>query len=147
LELLRSGRLEVGEGVVFEPLVWLTAGDSGRIRLGDGVLINVNVLIAASDLVEIGDHTMIANGCVVTDSNHRFGDHDLPITWQGFSSKGPTRIGSNCWLGAGTVVTSGVTIGERCVIGAGSVVTSDIPAFSVAAGSPAKVISRNLPST
>ena len=46
-----------------------------------------------------------------------------PITWQGFESEGPTRIGDNCWLGANVVVTSGVTIGERCVIGANSVVT------------------------
>ena len=38
------------------------------------------------------------------------------------------------------VVTGGVTIGERCVIGANSVVTSDIPAFSVAAGAPARVL-------
>jgi acetyltransferase-like isoleucine patch superfamily enzyme len=40
----------------------------------------------------------------------------------------------------GVVVTSGVTIGERCVIGANSVVTSDIPAHSVAAGVPARVL-------
>jgi acetyltransferase-like isoleucine patch superfamily enzyme len=38
------------------------------------------------------------------------------------------------------VITSGVRIGERCVIGANSVVTTDIPAFSVAAGVPARVI-------
>jgi acetyltransferase-like isoleucine patch superfamily enzyme len=38
------------------------------------------------------------------------------------------------------VVTSGVTIGERCVIGANSVVATDLPAFSIAAGAPAKVL-------
>lgn len=140
LELLRTGRLELGEGVLFEPLVWLTGGDSGRIRLGDGVLVNIGVLIAALELVEIGEHTMIANGCVITDSDHRFDDPSLPITWQGFKGKGPTRIGANCWLGANVTVTGGVEIGERCVIGAGSVVTGDIPPFSIAVGAPAKVI-------
>ena len=55
-------------------------------------------------------------------------------------SLGPTRIGDNVWCGAHVVVTSGVTIGERCVIGANSVVTRDVPAFSIAAGVPAKVI-------
>ena len=50
-----------------------------------------------------------------------------PITWQGFTSKGPVTIGSNCWFGVNSVVTSGVTIGERCVVGANSVVTADIP--------------------
>ena len=66
---------------------------------------------------------MLANGCFVSDASHRFDDPEQPITWQGFESKGPTRIGDNCWLGANVVVTSGVTIGERCVIGANSVVT------------------------
>jgi acetyltransferase-like isoleucine patch superfamily enzyme len=140
--MLRDGRLEVGRDVVFEPLVWLTGGEQGRIRLGDGVLLNVGVMIASLELVEIGEHTMIANGSVVADSNHRFDDPTRPITHQGFTSKGPTRIGPNCWLGANVTVTSGVTIGERCVVGAGSVVVRDVPAFSVVAGAPAKVIGR-----
>ncbi|MFC9691161.1 acyltransferase [Kribbella sp. NPDC056951] len=103
-----------------------------------------NVLEALRDgrleLVEIGAHCMLANGCFVTDSNHRFDDPDRPVPWQGFDSKGPTRIGDNVWLGANVVVTSGVTIGERCVIGANSVVTHDIPPYSIAAGAPAKVL-------
>ena len=62
------------------------------------------------------------------------------MPWQGFTSKGPTRLGSNVWCGANVVVTSGVTIGERCVIGANSVVTTDLPPYSIAAGAPAKVL-------
>ena len=81
---------------------------------------------------------MLANGCFVTDANHRFDDPDKPVPWQGFTSKGPTRIGDNVWLGANVVVTSGVTIGERAVIGANSVVTQDVPPFSIAAGAPAR---------
>ena len=76
----------------------------------------------------------------MTDGAHRFDDPDRPVPWQGFTTKGPTRLGANVWLGANVVVTSGVTIGERCVVGANSVVTRDIPAFSVAAGAPAKVL-------
>ena len=49
-------------------------------------------------------------------------------------------IGDNCWIGANSVICPGVTIGENSVIGAGSVVTRDIPANSVAAGNPCKVI-------
>jgi acetyltransferase-like isoleucine patch superfamily enzyme len=62
------------------------------------------------------------------------------VPWQGFTSKGPTRIGDNVWCGAHVVVTTGVTVGERCVIGANSVVTEDVPPYVVAAGAPAKVI-------
>jgi acetyltransferase-like isoleucine patch superfamily enzyme len=98
------------------------------------------VMVAASDLVQIGSHCMLANGCFVTDANHRFDDLERPITWQGFTSKGPTRIGDNVWLGAHVVLTSGVTIGERCVVGANSVVTEDLPPFSIAAGAPARVL-------
>ncbi|HEX4436928.1 MAG TPA: acyltransferase [Solirubrobacteraceae bacterium] len=140
LEALREGRLELGEGVLFEPGVWITAPGQARVRIGEGTFLNRNVMVAAQELVEIGAHCMLANGCFVSDANHRFDDPNNPITWQGFDSKGPTRIGENCWLGAGVIVTSGVTIGERCVIGANSVVTKDIEPFSIAAGSPARVL-------
>ncbi|HTZ85718.1 MAG TPA: acyltransferase [Solirubrobacteraceae bacterium] len=140
LEALREGRLEVGPEVLFEPGVWITAPGSARVRIGGGTFLNKEVMVAAEELVEIGEHCMLANGCFVSDANHRFDDPHKPITWQGFQSKGPTRIGDDCWLGANVVVTSGVTIGERCVIGANSVVTRDVEPFSIAAGLPAKVI-------
>jgi acetyltransferase-like isoleucine patch superfamily enzyme len=140
LELLRQGRLEVGEGTLFEPNVWLTAPDPARIRIGAGTFLNLGVMVAAVELVEIGDHCMFANGCFVTDGSHRFDDLERPVPWQGFTSKGSTRIGDNVWCGANVVVTSGVTIGERCVIGANSVVTADVPAGSIAAGAPARVL-------
>ena len=65
-------------------------------------------MIAAHERVSIGDHTMFANGCFVGDAEHRFDDPDMPITWQGFTSKGPVEIGANCWFGVNCVVTSGV---------------------------------------
>jgi len=140
LELFRDGRLEVGEHVLLEPGVWLTAPAPGRIRIGGGTFLNLGVQVAAHGLVEIGAHCMLANGCFVSDADHRYDDPERPVPWQGFTSKGPTRIGDNVWCGAHVVVTSGVTIGERCVIGANSVVTRDVPAFSVAAGAPARVV-------
>jgi acetyltransferase-like isoleucine patch superfamily enzyme len=140
LEALRDGRLHVGANAFFEPDVWITLGDDATTSIGEGTFLNIAVMVAAMDRVQIGAHCMLANGCFVTDANHRFDDPDTPITWQGFTSKGPTKIGDNVWLGANVVVTSGVTIGERCVIGANSVVTQDIPPFSIAAGAPAKVL-------
>jgi acetyltransferase-like isoleucine patch superfamily enzyme len=140
LEMLRSGRLEVGENVLLEPDVWITGSPTARIRIGGGSFLNLGTMVAASELVEIGEHCMLANGCFVTDSDHRFDDPVQPVPWQGFTVKGPTRIGDNVWLGAGVVVTGGVTIGERAVIGANSVVTRDIPARTIAAGAPAKAL-------
>jgi acetyltransferase-like isoleucine patch superfamily enzyme len=140
LEALREGRLEIGAGTLFEPNVWITAPAPARVRIGEGTFLNIGVMVASAALVEIGSHCMLANGCFVTDGNHRFDDPGRPVTWQGFTSKGPTRIGDNVWCGANVVVTSGVTIGARCVIGANSVVTTDIPAGSIAAGAPARVL-------
>ena len=140
LEAFREGRLEVGEHSVFEPNVWLTAPDEARIRIGSQSYLNIAVMVASVSLVEIGDHCMFANGCFITDGNHRFDDPVRPVPWQGFTTKGPVKIGDNVWCGANVVITSGVTLGHRSVIGANSVVTRDIPPYSIAAGSPAKVL-------
>ena len=140
LEALTEGRLEIGRDTLLEPGVWLTAPAPARIRIGSGTFLNLGVMVAALALVEIGDHCMFANGCFVTDADHRVDDLRRPITWQGFTTRGPTRIADNVWCGANVVVTGGVTIGERCVIGANSVVTRNVPAFSIAAGAPARVV-------
>jgi acetyltransferase-like isoleucine patch superfamily enzyme len=140
LRALTDDRLQLGRDVLMEPGVWITAPAPARVRIGSGTFLNLGVMVAALELVEIGDHCMFANGCFITDADHRVDDPTLPITWQGFTTKGPTRIGDNVWCGANVVITSGVSVGERCVIGANSVVTRDLPAFSVAAGAPARVI-------
>ncbi|PZS14234.1 MAG: acyltransferase [Solirubrobacterales bacterium] len=142
LEALREGRLEIGAQALLEPGVWITAPGPARVRIGRGAFLNLGVMVAAAELVEIGDHCMLANGCFVTDASHRFDDPCRPVPWQGFESKGPTRLGENVWCGAHVVITSGVSVGERSVIGANSVVTADIPPFSVAAGAPARVLRR-----
>lgn len=146
LQALREGRLAIGAGTLLEPDVWITAPGDARVRIGKGVFLNLGVMIASQRLVEIGDHCMLANGCFLSDASHRYDDPDRPVPWQGFESKGPTKIGENCWLGANVVVTSGVSIGERCVIGANSVVTKDIEPFTVVAGAPARPLRRIEPS-
>lgn len=140
LEMFESGRLNIGENVLLEPGVWLTSSAQGRIVIGEGSFLNLGVQVAATQLVEIGAYCMFANGCFISDADHRYSDPNTPVPWQGFTSKGVTRIGDNVWCGAHVVITSGVTIGERCVIGANSVVTTDIPPFSIAVGVPARVV-------
>ena len=140
LEALDEGRLRIGAGTLLEPGCWLTMAPEAEIEIGEGCFLNRNTMIAAQGRVAIGDHTMFANGCFVGDAEHRFDDPEKPITWQGFTSKGPVEIGSNCWFGVNCVVTSGVRIGERCVIGANSVVNRDLPDRVIAAGAPARPI-------
>jgi acetyltransferase-like isoleucine patch superfamily enzyme len=140
LEALDEGRLRIGAGTLLEPGCWLTMAPEAEIEIGEGCFLNRNTMIAAQGRVAIGDHTMFANGCFVGDAEHRFDDPEKPITWQGFTSKGPVEIGSNCWFGVNCVVTSGVRIGERCVIGANSVVNRDLPDRVIAAGAPDRPI-------
>ncbi len=140
LEALDSGRLEIGPQTLLEPGCWLTLGPEAVIRIGEGCFLNRGTMLAASERIEVGDYVMFANGCFVGDADHRYDDPNLPITWQGFQPRGPVRIGSNVWFGVNCVVTGGVEIGDRAVIGANSVVTEDVPAATIAAGAPAKVI-------
>jgi len=51
-----------------------------------------------------------------------------------------TRIGRNCFIGGSSLVLPGVEIGDNCVVGAGSVVTKRVPAKSLVAGNPARII-------
>src|SRR6476469_3742949 len=67
LQAFRDGRLEIGEHTVLEPHVWLAAPAPARIRIGAGTSLNVATMVAAVELVEIGDHCMFANGAVTTD--------------------------------------------------------------------------------
>jgi acetyltransferase-like isoleucine patch superfamily enzyme len=142
LEAFDEGRLEIGEGTLLEPGVWITCPGDARIRIGEGCFLNLGVMVAAHTLVEIGDHCMFANGCFITDGNHRFDDPDKPVTWQGFTTKGPDAHRRQRLVRRERRHHLGVTIGERCVIGANAVVTEDLPDHAIAAGAPAKVLKR-----
>src|ERR1700754_1074116 len=140
LEALDEGRLRIGEGTLLEPGCWLTLAPEGEIEIGAGCFLNRGTMIAAQTRVSIGDHTMFANGCFIGDAEHRFDDPDMPITWQGFTSKGPVEIGDNCWFGVNCAVTTGVTVGSRCVVGPNSVVTANIPPPTLSRGPRPKPI-------
>jgi lipopolysaccharide O-acetyltransferase len=114
--------------------------------IGNDVQLNDSVHIGAAELVEIGDHTLIASRVFITDHSHGVYDRQdnrsrpevIPVK-RPIVAK-PVHIGRNVWIGEQVCVLPGVRIGDGVVIGAGSVVTRDIPAQCVAAGNPARVI-------
>lgn len=115
------------------------------INIGDNVEINDDVHIAAVERVDIGDNVLIASKVYLSDHNHGIykGDfQDTPVTPPGSRKiySAPVKIEKNVWIGEFVAVLQGVTIGEGSIIGAMSVVTKDIPPYSIAVGSPAKVI-------
>lgn len=91
----------------------------------------------------IGKNTLLGSGVHIMSGKgqHNFDNLDIPIKDQGGHFEKIT-IGENCWLGNGAMVMA--NIGDGCIIGAGSVVINDIPAHSIAAGNPAKVLKSRL---
>jgi acetyltransferase-like isoleucine patch superfamily enzyme len=139
LKGFREGRLDLARGVVFEPGCWLSLV-GGTLRMGEHSGLNRGVFISATNLIDIGAHTVVGNWAFITDGEHRHGDLRRPFTWQGMRSKGETIIENNVWVGVGSAILGGLRIGERSIIGANSVVTKDIPPYTIAAGVPARVV-------
>ena len=111
-----------------------------NVVLGDNTRVQPHCCLWASpnSSIEIGEHSGIGPGTMIFSSNHTFAP-DRPYHVQPWVEKG-VRIGTDVWVGAGSVILPGVTIGDGCVVAAGSVVTKDVPRGSVAAGVPARVL-------
>lgn len=116
----------------------IVQGKTGPVVIGDGSDIGAYTVMTSVGGIVLEDHVLIAGNVYIGGGRYHTEDRQLPILRQGVYSRGPIRIGSGSWIGAGAIVLDGVTIGRGCVIGAGSVVTKDIPDFWVAAGVPAK---------
>jgi len=123
---------ELSRGVELMP--W-----GGSIRLGRRVFLGPYVVIYGHGGVEIGDHGLISMHCCILSSNHTIAARDRIIRHEPDVPL-RTRIGRDCWLGAGVKVLGGVEIGDGCIVGAGAVVADSLPAHSIAVGVPAKVI-------
>jgi serine acetyltransferase len=130
--------LWIGAGTKVMPEAMLLPRQ-GTIRIGRNVSINYGCILYGVGSLEIGDDTRIGAHTIITPMNHVFADANKPIRLQGETAVG-IRIGSDVWLGSDVKIVDGVEIGNGCVVGAGSVVTKSLPPFSVAVGSPARVI-------
>ncbi len=134
----------------------------GYIEIGNNVQMNGVMLISREKII-IEDNVTMAWNITIYDHNshsiywkHRQQDNEqtyndfvsikntvINKNWENVKSA-PIHIKSKAWIGMNVLILKGVTIGEGAVIGAGSVVTKDIPAWTVAAGNPAKVV-KNIP--
>lgn len=142
--------ISVGDGFTTGFNCRIDAFKQGEIRgvlvkIGRGVQINDNVHIGAINKIEICDNVLIASKVFITDHNHGRYSGDIqdsplsPPSERVLVSK-PVVIKKNVWIGEFVSVLPGVTIGEGSIIGANSVVSKDIPAYSIAVGSPARVV-------
>ncbi|WP_458758007.1 sugar O-acetyltransferase [Afipia sp. TerB] len=125
----------VGANVLIRPPFFCDYGTN--IFLGDGVFLNFNCIILDVVEVTIGDRTQIGPAVQIYAADH---PRDAATRRAGLEFGRPVRIGSDVWIGGGSIVLPGVTIGDGAVIGAGSVVTRDVAPGATVAGNPARVI-------
>ncbi|MEA5583688.1 acyltransferase [Nodularia harveyana UHCC-0300] len=135
----QNNKIYLGNGVALERYVDIGCLDNTSVFIDDETFIAPDVCIAGPGNIRIGKHCMIASHSGIYANNHKFADLTQPIRYQGVTRKG-ILIEDDCWLGHGVTVLDGVTIGQGSVIGAGSVVNKDVPPYSVAVGSPVRVI-------
>ncbi len=145
--LMNERYIRIGAATVIGPRVTLSAGMApGQqcatdpvVTIGDRCLIGAGSGIVGHLSIEIGDDVWTGHHVYVTDQNHGYEDLERPISVQQQPER-PVSIGAGSWIGHGTVVLPGARIGRHVVVGANSVVTGDLPDYTVAVGSPARVV-------
>lgn len=124
LKQFGNGRLAIGRNTELAHGCDIEAHGDGIVTIGEGTYMNRYCMISAHRSVTIGAHCMFGPGIKIFDNNHRFSKE------QGVSpdlKSEAISIGDNCWLGSDVIVLKGARIGNNCVIGAGCVVSGDIP--------------------
>jgi acetyltransferase-like isoleucine patch superfamily enzyme len=121
IHIVQGAQLLIGDRCSFNGRVNLFLHEPSRLRIGPNCLFGGDVLITTSDMHSIID----------TETGER-------INWAE-----DVEIGERVWVGSHATILKGVTVGPGAVIGAYALVTSDVPASSVAAGNPARVVRRN----
>lgn len=134
-KLLKQLLGKTGERLHIEPTFWCDYGYN--ISVGENFYMNHNCVILDCAAVTFGDHVLIAPNCGFYTAGHPL---DPEQRNQGLEYAYPITVGSNVWIGGSCVILPGVKIGDNCIIGAGSVVTKDIPADCVAVGNPCRVL-------
>lgn len=117
-----------------------------KIRFGKNVQINDYVHMVGMESISVGNNVLMASHVFISDNSHGSykGDENdsfpivPPIEREYYTA--PVIIGNNVWIGEGVIIMPGVSIGDGCVIGARTIVNKDVPKFSIAVGSPMRII-------
>ncbi|MFA6086676.1 DapH/DapD/GlmU-related protein [Mucilaginibacter sp.] len=109
------------------------------IIIGDRTGISARAYFAGQGGITIGNDVIMGPNVQIFSENHNYSNINILIKDQGVTKQAVT-IGNNCWIGGGATILSGVNIGDGCIVAAGSVVVKSIPANSIVAGVPARII-------
>ena len=134
LQILKS-MMTLGESGWIEPPFRCDYGYN--IAIGDNFFANFGCVILDCNRVTIGNNVKLGPNVHLYTATHPV---DPKLRLEGLEMAYPITIGSNVWIGGGSIVLAGVTIGDNVTIGAGSTVTKDIQPNAVAVGSPCRPI-------
>ncbi len=126
---------EIGPNSIIESPFYCVYGQN--IHLGDHVYLNVSCTLLDCNEVRIGNHVMIGPTVQIYTAAH---DIEAATRIEGWETAKPILIEDNVWIGGAAILLPGVSIGRNAVVGAGAVVTRNVPANTIVAGNPARVI-------
>ncbi|MBD0823365.1 putative colanic acid biosynthesis acetyltransferase [Aestuariibaculum marinum] len=132
--LLRCFGAKIGKGVVIRPSVKMTY--PWKVSIGDYSWIGDEVVLYSLGEIEIGSNVVISQRSYICTGSHDYAKKEFPI----YAKK--ITIEEGCWLATDVFVAPGVLIEKGTVVGARSSVFKDLKAFSVYAGSPAKLLKK-----
>lgn len=154
-KIIGPANIQIGDNFYAGKDFWIEAVQShGKLKyspqiiIKDNVAVNDSVHIAATNYVEIGNNVLMASKIYISDHNHGSyagedqSDPEMPPNNRPVSCDKRVVIEDNVWLGEFVAVLPGVTIGRGCIIGSNSVVSKSIPPYSIAVGSPARVVKK-----
>jgi len=138
------GNIKINNNVTIGYKGWLASkglekGCMSVLEIGSETYIGNFSHIYSTKKITIGKNVLIADNVYISDNLHSYEDINTPIMYQTIKQCNSVDIGDGSWIGEHVCII-GAKIGKNCVIGANSVVTKDIPDFSIAVGSPAKII-------
>lgn len=138
--------ISIEKKVYVKPNAWFLAVEDSKysstepkLSIGENTYIGRNAHIVALKSVRIENSVLMGDNIYIADNFHQFDRVDVPYKQQGVGFKSEVIVGEGTWLGENVCVISS-KIGKQCIVGANSVVLHDIPDYSMAVGSPAKVI-------
>jgi acetyltransferase-like isoleucine patch superfamily enzyme len=137
LHIPDSGTFIAGPRVEFRRGFRAEVVGNGRIEIGADSAFTYGVVMQCTTSIVIGERCMFGQATLIVDGNHRFRDLDTPMLQQGYDFQ-PIVIEDDVTVT--TKCTIMAPIGTRAFIGANTVVTKPVPAYTVAAGAPARVI-------
>jgi acetyltransferase-like isoleucine patch superfamily enzyme len=136
-EVELSSNLAFGRGCRVSSFTKIKAAD-GPLSIGSRCGFGTGCFVSSGEQgLEIGDNLVCGPNVVIMASSYRYDKLGRHLHDQGVTSRG-TRIGSNVWIGAGSVILDGSDIGDNSIVVANSLVSRRHPPGSVLQGNPAK---------